>query len=235
LEGGPLLAKEFVAWSKGYVLFNHITTHIPDAPYDDLLDEKGGLGFPFLVFMDAEGKVLAEHEGARDVAGFQQTGKKLLALAALQKKFDGGDESVGYDLLVAQLELALQPIEEVERRVQDLGELAPKQNAKLDPLVTTNEARGLYLITRKPDPATNDAAIDRAGAMYQAGRVPGGNGSEVTKYWILVGAFAESKRDAAMLETALTAIRPLAKAHPELQPWIDDMDARLAKMKGVGR
>lgn len=62
------------------MLFLHVTTGMKGGRYDDLLREKGGYGFPYLVFMDATGDVLLEHEGPRTVAGFRETGARAAAL-----------------------------------------------------------------------------------------------------------------------------------------------------------
>ena len=48
-----------MAGSGAFVPYLNVTTHLDDSPDQDLLGEKGGNGFPYLVLMDSEGVVLA--------------------------------------------------------------------------------------------------------------------------------------------------------------------------------
>ena len=59
LEGGALSDAEFPEFAKSVVLFCHITSKVADRKNDGLLADIGGNYFPYLVAMDAEGKVLA--------------------------------------------------------------------------------------------------------------------------------------------------------------------------------
>src|SRR5436189_5630341 len=61
LEHGALLTDDFVKFSKDYVLFCHITTMLPGVKYDELLSEKGGNAFPWIVMMDASGEIILAH------------------------------------------------------------------------------------------------------------------------------------------------------------------------------
>jgi hypothetical protein len=65
-----LSTAEFQALGKEAVLFGHITTQIKGRKDDDLLGRKGGKGFPYVVAMDAEGRITAALAD-RSVAGFQ--------------------------------------------------------------------------------------------------------------------------------------------------------------------
>ena len=48
-------------------------SRIEGRPYDMLLPDVGGRGFPTVVFLDAGGNVLATHNGAPTIAGFRAT------------------------------------------------------------------------------------------------------------------------------------------------------------------
>ena len=65
-----LSAAEFSAFAKEVVPFLHVTSRLEGASYPDLLSQKGGRGFPYLVAMDAEGRVTAQAE-QRSVDGFR--------------------------------------------------------------------------------------------------------------------------------------------------------------------
>ena len=76
LEGGALMQDDFVRFSKNYVLFAHVTSQVPGDKNQDLLQKKGGTGFPFIAFMDSEGNVIAKHEASRTAYGWARTGEK---------------------------------------------------------------------------------------------------------------------------------------------------------------
>ena len=61
-------------FSKEYVLFCHLTTQIEGEKHADLLEQKGGQGFPHIVFMDSDGNVLAEHRGDRSADSLATAG-----------------------------------------------------------------------------------------------------------------------------------------------------------------
>ena len=75
------------AEGKDYVLFTHITTRIPGREGDDLLGKKGGGGFPYVVGMDAEGRVLSRLS-QRSVEGFQKMMDEAKASLELRKQKD---------------------------------------------------------------------------------------------------------------------------------------------------
>ena len=52
LENGPFSTEEFVDCGEQAVLFLHVTSHVKADPDQNLLEEKGGRGFPHLVVMD---------------------------------------------------------------------------------------------------------------------------------------------------------------------------------------
>lgn len=82
-----LSTEGFKEFAKDVVLFTHITTRIDGDKYANLLSEKGGNGFPYVVAMDAEGNVLSEL-GDRSVDGFKEMMKGAGEYQALRAKKD---------------------------------------------------------------------------------------------------------------------------------------------------
>jgi len=94
----------------------HVTTHIEGHKDDDLLDRKGGTGWPYIVFMDANGDVITEADG-RSVEDFRKTGAKIVKLGELRKKAAAGDEAAVIELALLEGELGLAKYAEVEKRL----------------------------------------------------------------------------------------------------------------------
>lgn len=223
----------FAAWAKDYVLLCHITTRVEGDPHQDLLQEKGGTGFPYLVYLDAEGNVLGRHQGERTVAGFRESGGKAREFLELKKKAEGGDKAAGFDCLIARMEMGLVEEDEIERKVQALGELTPEQHARLDPLLVDARVRG---ILKGMNPKDQKAVLDvgkRFLEMKQAGKVPSGE-KESLSFWNITLAHAERERDAATYEEALEALKRRFGSSPRNKAFFDKAEKKLQEMKAGG-
>ena len=91
VEDGVLRTPAFKEFSKGYVMFLHVTTMIQGRKDDELLMRIGGAAFPHLVVMDVDGTVVREHRAAPSVEAFRQTAEAGKARLALRKKAQAGD------------------------------------------------------------------------------------------------------------------------------------------------
>ena len=83
----------------------HNTSMVDDEPYPDLLQEKGGTGFPYLAVLDADGEVIAPHNGARTVEAFAKTVAAAAKYQGLKKRFESGDQEAAADYLKVGLDL----------------------------------------------------------------------------------------------------------------------------------
>ncbi len=225
----------FAAWAKDYVLFCHITTRVPTDPHQDLLQEKGGRGFPFLVFLDAEGSVLGKVQGARTVEGFRESGEKVASFMALKRKAEGGDKVAGVDYLVSQIELGMIEGDAVEGKVQALGELTPEQHAKLHPLL--NDVQ-IHAIMKGVNPQDREAVLGagkRFLEMMQAGKLPHGK-QESQFFWRFIMEYAEKQKDAAAYEAGLDGFRKLVgdTQNPQAKAFFEQAEKRLLALKSGG-
>src|SRR5438876_5889172 len=158
LEGGALQADDFVKFSEKYVLYCNITSQVPGAKDQQLLEEKGGEGFPYLIFMDSDGNTLAKHQGPRTATAFEETGSKARTFLDLKAKAEKGDASVKIDFIMAQLELGQMKTGEAEVKIRETGgKVSPEQQKKLDGLLANAEIEQL-LRSVKSEESKNDAA-----------------------------------------------------------------------------
>lgn len=231
MEGGALQKDEFTAWAKDFVLFLHVTSRVESDPYQTLLQEKGGRGFPYLVFMDAEGKVIAEHNGARDVEGFKKRGEQVRSFVALKKKVEGGDASARVDYLVASLGMGPMSAEELEKRLKECGELSKEQKAKLDPLLLNNEVRCMLETAQDEEGAMELAP--KFVEMKKAGRIPTGD-DEMVGFWLVLLNYGEQQKDVPLFEESLKALREKLKDNPRATKFLDSKEEALKAMKEPG-
>jgi hypothetical protein len=121
--------------SKEFVPYLNITTHLEDTPDQDLLNEKGGTGFPTLFFIEPEtGAVLndwwwpEDEEAVREMFG--KATAKAKELQDLQQRAAQNPEDQG---LQATLALKLAMMRAANRSLDELRELS--QAPGVDPAV----------------------------------------------------------------------------------------------------
>lgn len=130
MESGPLSTQEFKEFAEDVVLFCHVTARIPGRKHDGLLTEKGGRGFPHLVYMDADGEVIGQPTG-RSVAAFREGAERAGAYCALVAKTDRTPAEQA-ELLGLQVEFGKVTSAEARAQIAAMGELDAETQAKVD-------------------------------------------------------------------------------------------------------
>ena len=105
MENGLFSSDDFAQWSKKYVVYVHVTTHLEGREHEGLFRAKGFTGFPTLAFLDAEGGLTAKHSGARAIPEVEKTADKATAYLTLRKKAASGDKAASQHVFLADLEL----------------------------------------------------------------------------------------------------------------------------------
>jgi hypothetical protein len=229
LEGGALLQDDFVKFAEGYVLFCHITTRVATDKHQDLLELKGGQGFPHIVFMDSAGNVIAEHEDERSAEAFGKTGEKAKAFLALKAKAEKGDAAAAVDYTIAQLELGQIKGGEAQAKLKGKT-LSKEQQAKVDGLISTAEVREI-METVTQDKTTQEAAAKKFIERKNAGKAAPSDERLVQPYWILMMNHAEGQKDAALFEECLKALKDRFGSNPQAQGFFKVKDDVLKKLK----
>lgn len=214
------------------MLFCHVTSQVQTDKHDQLLSQKGGTGFPYLAFLDAEGNVLAKHMGMREVAGFSATAKTAAAFVDLKKKAENGDKAAKSELLVQQLELGHLSADDARAKMKDVA-LSAEQKAKVEALLANAEVQDV-LKTVTQDKATRVAAGKKFLELKKAGKPAPAGEREFQSYWIFIMDAAEADKDARTFEEAYEALKK--KYGPNMSPQFTKMtEDRLAKLKEAGK
>ena len=230
LEGGALLKDDFVKFSEKYVLYCNITSQVPGTKDQDLLEAKGGEGFPYMIFMDSEGNLLAKHEADRTAQGFETTGGKARAFVELKAKADKGDASVKIDLIVAQLELGHMKAGEAEVKIRESGgKPTAEQQKKIDGVLANSEIETLLRAVK--DPSGKNEAARKLYDRYKAGKALPTVDPWLPAYLNLVMEHAESVKDAPSFESSLKALKEKYGAIPQAQKYFQEKEAALQKLK----
>lgn len=208
------------------MLFCHVTTRVEGDKYPDLLREKGGTGFPTLLFLDAEGKILAK-QGERTVAGFERTLKNLQALDALAAKAAAGDVDAQADLLIAKCELgAFATKADADKAIAAAGKLDEKKARVLQGHLTQLEINELVAASRKPG-SNVDLGATFAGWLAQ-GKVPAG---DTMSFYSAILTHAEKQRDAALFKKALEGYMSGRGSDPRFKVVADMNRSRLGRIE----
>ena len=219
-------------FAEGYVLFCHITTHVATDKHQDLLEQKGGQGFPHIVFLDGSGNVLAEHEDERSGEAFAKTGEKAKSFLAVKAKADKGDKAAQVEYAIAQLELGQIKAAEAKERLKG-HKLSKEQQAKLDGLASSAEVKEV-LETVTQDKETQAAAAKKFVVMMKAGKAPPADERNYQVYFILTMNYAEGEKDAALFEDCLKALKGRFGDNPQAQGFFKAKEEALKKMKEGG-
>lgn len=185
------------------MLFCHITSRIEGRAYDDLLSEKGGRGFPTLMFLEASGESLGEHQGPRTVEGLTKTlgsvQKKAKEFATLRSKAEGGDRTAKAKLLVLELDNGAVSLGDATKAVEELGSFSGALKKQIAAGLAAAEYREVLVEMKgKPDAAV--AAGEKFSAMAKADRIP--EVARAPKYWPYFLEYAAAEGDLALFDKA---------------------------------
>jgi hypothetical protein len=235
VENGAFSEAEFAEFGKQLILFCHITSQVESDPYQSLLQDKGGMGFPYIVFMDETGNVLAQHRGLRTVAGLQKTlDTDVKAYADLLKKASGNDEAAKVELFLKRIELGHFPPAEGRKQLAAIKGLSREQAAKAQGQLATAEFTAIAskIRTRDEIPAAGKSLL----AMKQAGHVPAGR--EALNFWFFILTYAESEKDVKLYEECLGELKKTAGDDARSKAMLEQLEKKLAELKekaGAGK
>lgn len=213
----------------------NITTRIEGRKDEDLFQKKGGRGFPYIVFLDQGGDLIAKQPGnARTVEGFQKTlDGDVKHFADLQAKAKAGDPAAQVDLALLEGDLGRIPFEEIEQRIAG-KELSEAQSAMLVDVE-------LGLLMAELDKAKSEdeanASAKKVADSFGAGRIP--NDAEKKQRFIQISlSYAVREENPDLAQKAFDALRPLYEAqhgkdNPQLQRWIQQVSDKIAEMRAA--
>ncbi|GEM_PF-4425336 len=235
LESRVLSKDDFVEWGKDYVLFLHNTSHVEDEPYPNLLKEKGGTGFPTLMFMDAEGKVLAVHRGPRSLEGFTKSAEKAREYLRLREAAAKGDGKARVRLLLLDLEMGGFDPKDARDRLDALGDsMSEEDREKAEQKIVDKEVAGelnrrLRALRGKPRTEIMKAYRETVVDLFRKGMVPSDRSG--IGYMVQLGSAALESGDAKFREKVLDTLESFRKKVPMygryLKPVIEKLESKI--------
>ncbi|MFO1077188.1 MAG: thioredoxin family protein [Planctomycetota bacterium] len=218
--------EDFAAFAAKVVLFCHVTSHVEGDPYPDLLPQKGGSGWPFMAFLDADGNVLTR-QSERSVASFHRTLAKCEAYLALDKRSRAGEPGLATDLLIAHIAMGGLTLADAKERAAAAGKLDDAHAARLADALLSLEVTEAFAAVRSRDDAVEVGK--RFQKMWDEGRVPTGDAASL--FFSLVMEAAAKAKDAAAYERALGQYEKVAPQGRNRERVLERLRARLEELK----
>ena len=208
------------------VPFLHVMSRIEGRPYDDLLIQKGGLAFPTVMFLDADGKKLVVHAGPQSVPAFERSLEVAEKVVALEEKAAGGDAHAAAELLVHALTMDWYGYEEAQAKAAALSDVTPEQRARIDQLLVDAEVRSL-LVAAREDREKQAQLGRRFLDMWREGRVPA-NEAQAYAFWILLANHADGERDRELFGKIVEEFRKSLGGNRRYRAALQSLQQRLA-------
>jgi len=214
------------------VLYLNIMTRIKGRKNDSQIFEKGGRGFPYLVWLDTSGKVLAP-QMERTAAGFQKTYDKLATYTALKKKAAAGDAAAGIEVALIECELGIIDFGELEGKLEG-KQLSKDQKARLDVLEVEAAVKDALAILRagRGKPESMTAAGKALHAFYKQGRAPESKRGR-TIFFNVLARYAQQTKDVALMESSVKALDEIYKDQPRANQILARLHKGLEALKSA--
>jgi hypothetical protein len=226
LEKGALSEAAFSEFAEQAVLFCHITSRVSTDPHQDLLQKKGGNGFPYIVILDDSGNVVAKHAGARTIEGFEKSLAKANEFFALKAKAEGGDADAAIEVFLAQVEMGHFKPAEAREKAKSLKGLTAEQAEKVATMATDLEIAEIISSARSQ--ADLPALGKKLAALAAEGKV---SKKDAVNQWFFISAHAKEAKDAKLLGQAIEELKKEQARNPRLKQLVDQLEADLEKMK----
>jgi hypothetical protein len=225
-----LSTEGFKGFAKDHVLFLHVTSHLDGAAYPNLLQEKGGKGFPYVVAMDAEGNVVGQLQD-RNVEGFAAMMKDAADYARLLPK---KDRTPAEELRFLRLEWQNEKVDNAGARTRAtaLKGLEGEAKADYDDLILSLDVEDAFKPvqdSRGRDPALRIAAGKAFAGMWKEGRFPGKSYRQL--FLFMIFDYAEDAKDAALFEKALAKLKECNPEVPPTSKMFTQQEERLKKLQ----
>ena len=195
------------------------------------MQKKGFRGFPSFAIMDAEGEVIAQHNGARDASGFQESLDKAAKFIDLQKRAAAGERDAIIELALVECQMGRIKIAECEARLKDAGELNEAQKATLAGLRIDGKVNAqLEKLQGGGGQAALEAAAKEFLGMLNAGEIPSG-GMARNVFVQVLAQYTQLSKNVEDLKTIRTFLKEELKDNPRAQGFLDRLSGQIADLE----
>jgi len=229
---------EFVKWSKKYVLFLHLTTRVKTDKHQQMLRQKGGKGFPYLVYLNSQGTFLAQNKGKRGIKLFSDTAKEARAiqdkLDELKQKAAGGDAAAKKELFLLDLKMgALATAEAIEQAREGI-DLSNDQKQLVEGKLADLTIAAKYEELRSLPRAKREAAMQETFYRWaKEGKRPV-NKRVCLNFWYWSCQGAKQAKNIKLFEVGLGVLKKHFGDNRRFKRTIAKLEGQLSELKAAG-
>jgi hypothetical protein len=224
-----LSTEAFREFAREVVLYSNVMTRIEGRKHDELLLEKGGRGFPYVVAMDGTGAVLARLED-HSVDGFRAMMKSGAAHTALRGKADRTPAEEA-DVLAKDMAFGNVKGPEARTRIAALKGADEAMRKRLDGLLLDLDVQEVVRKNNGPDPALRVASGKIFAGYWKEGREPAFDSTAFMPFFVNLFEYAEAEKDVALFEKALERVKVLIAGNVRWASFVERMEGRLKALK----
>lgn len=229
MERGTLSEAEIAEFGDEFVLFLHVTSQVETDKYQDLLQEKGGGGFPFLAFLDSTGAVVAQHNGPRTIDGFRETGASAAKFIALKAKAETGTPAEKVEFFMAGLGIGYFGAADIPTKMEELrAHMSDEQIATVSAKLVGIEVEGALNSIRSQEEML--ATGKKFTEMAADGRIPSNDEMYAPYFWIFQLEYAADAEDLKIAENAVAEIKKRFTS-PQYGQLITAVEGKLDEMR----
>lgn len=208
--------------------FVHITSQVEGDPYQTLLQEKGGDGFPYVAFLDAQGQLLAPSEYPPNLENFKTAQKEAEEFRDLMAKAEAGDQGARLPVFKRRIKLRHFSPAQAREKLAELKDLSAADREELDEAVFGLELGELFKALSR-DREKQNALGQKILAL---GRLPKDRQSQewVTATFLIL-LYAESTKDVSTFEAHLKQFEEAYAKDPRFGRAVTDMRKKLEDLK----
>lgn len=210
----------------------HVESHVDGEPYPNLLYQKGGIGFPTVTFLDADGGVLQQVGNVVTLQQCESAYASLRHWQELRTAVERGDASAPRtkELFLLELKMGNRPFAEMVQRRDALQLGDDERKATEQPLVNLEFVETLRSTPREQQWVGGEKFV----AMWRAGRIP--DSASETSFWQYQFAFATKQKDVPLFKELLGWLREHRSGDVRLQRYLKLLEQQLAQLEaGAGR
>jgi hypothetical protein len=214
-------------------------SHIPSHPDQNLLQEKGGEGFPYLVYMDPEGMVLSSFY-PRSLPDFESYKAQAQVFLDAKKAHLADPSNEELKIKYYLIALKIQPSEEILETLMALdqaGELSASDSKILKSVLAKKAIESVLqeLYSAKDQPSEQEMTQKYGKTfyeLYQKGIAPEPELDQgVILYWQLSFGYGFAQKDKAFCQTAYEQINLILHGNPRAQEFLNQLKAKVEELK----
>src|SRR5581483_8199530 len=224
--------EKFLAWSKGWVCYVHVTWS-EKSNYDELEKAKGR-AWPWFAFLDAEGGLIYPLRPAMALQAFEEAGERVKRYVELSRKAEKGSDAEKRDLVIAALDLGRIKAEGEDgarARLEKLGELSAEQKKALELAETNAFVMAVAMATDTSDKEAHLAAGRKFIEHKKAGKPLPTARADFQAYWLAIMRVAQEEKDAALYEEGVKALAGRYGQEPTSKAFFEKCAKTLEELK----